>query len=210
MKANMTPNFRGWNALILHREHTNECKLAQQLSRLGVKSECRGISTAINFPKVDIIFVDVDEGIDEIFPWLAGNATIPLIGLLGSEAPGRLAWALAQGISSHILKPISNNGVFSALTIAKHNYDQRQQNLIDIEQLQQRIKLRPVVLRCTLQLMEIASIDDTQAFNVIRGLAMEKRLSIEELCVNYVDDSARLNQLYQLFFKNNNYSRRLK
>ena len=212
MKATITatPNFRGWCALILHRQHTGECRLAQQLSLLGVKSSCRGISSAMNFPKADVIFVDVDEGIDEMFPWLAGGATVPLIGLLGSEAPGRLAWALAQGISSHILKPISHHGVFSALTIAKHNYQQRLNSLKDIAVLEQRIKLRPVVLRCILQLMELVDIDDSQAFNAMRAIAMQRQISIEELCVNYVDNSASLTQLYRASLKNSHCSRLLK
>ncbi|MEH6442857.1 MAG: hypothetical protein V7784_03085 [Oceanospirillaceae bacterium] len=210
MKTNITPNFRGWNALILHRKHVGECKLAQQLSRLGIKSECRGINAVMNFPQVDVIFVDVDEGIDEMFPWLAGDATIPLIGLLGSEAPGRLAWALSQGISSHILKPISHSGVFSALTIAQHNYQYRLNNLQEIANLQQRIKLRPVVLRCILQLMDLANIDDSRAFMAMRAIAMQKRISIEELCVSYVDDSASLMQLYQSHLRGDLYSRVLK
>ena len=38
--------------------------------------------------------------IDDLFGWEPGRAQVPLIALLGSEAPGRIEWALSQAPSA--------------------------------------------------------------------------------------------------------------
>lgn len=50
---------------------------------------------------------------------------MPLIVLTGSEAPGRVAGAMAQGARGQILKPLGDGGVFSALLIARQVFKQR-------------------------------------------------------------------------------------
>ena len=46
--------------------------------------------------------------------------------LIGSEAPGRIAWAIKRGADAHLLKPVSGGGIYSAVLIARDAFDRRQ------------------------------------------------------------------------------------
>ena len=107
MKTIRIPNFRGWRILILHQMDDNIARLSRQLERLG-------IDVSVNWPVLEtpvadaqMVFFDGDKTYEGIFPWPAGEAPVPLVALMGSEAPGRLEWVLQQGISAHMLKPFS-------------------------------------------------------------------------------------------------------
>ena len=41
-------------------------------------------------------------GFDEQFPWKAGEAPMPLVALIGSEAPGRIEWALSHNADAQL------------------------------------------------------------------------------------------------------------
>ncbi|WP_246697402.1 hypothetical protein [Rhizobium sp. G21] len=91
-----TPNFAGWRAMILSQEDGNTDKLTRQLKLLGldVTRQWRPLDGAA-LP--DLVLVDADQGWDELLPWRSGRPARPVIALLGSEAPGRIAWAIGQG-----------------------------------------------------------------------------------------------------------------
>ncbi len=67
----------------------------------------------------DFLFFDADLGHDAQFPWEPGASPMPMIALIGSEAPGRIEWALGIGAHAQILKPVGDGGVYSALLIAQ-------------------------------------------------------------------------------------------
>jgi AmiR/NasT family two-component response regulator len=66
----------------------------------------------------DIVLVDADQGWDGLLPWTGENACRPLVALLSSEAPGRIAWAMEQGAGSIIAKPLAASAVYPALVMA--------------------------------------------------------------------------------------------
>ena len=91
------PNLGGATALI-----------AAPSARRG-RGASRGSSTAIGARRrrlpgrtcrsdalaADFLFFDADLGHDAQFPWAPGAAPMPPIALIGSEAPGRIEWALS-------------------------------------------------------------------------------------------------------------------
>ncbi|MGO7668123.1 ANTAR domain-containing protein, partial [Rhizobium ruizarguesonis] len=89
-------NFTGWQAMVLHREDVNTEKLIRQLRLLGIHATLQWapLSAAV-LP--DLVIVDADQGWDDLLPWNGETPACPVFALLGSEAPGRIAWALGQG-----------------------------------------------------------------------------------------------------------------
>ncbi|WP_299348624.1 ANTAR domain-containing response regulator [uncultured Maritalea sp.] len=181
MNTIITPNFRGWRALIVHRQSENVDRLVRQLSRLGM--ECEQVwPKLVQLSDADVVFFDGDNGFDGLFPWPEGHAPVPMVALLGSEAPGRLEWALRQGVSAHLLKPIGSGGVFSTLVIAVSNFTQQQMLAHEIAKLKTKARLRPKVVRAILSVMQSHSLDEDAAYAFIRSEAMQRRQSVEELC----------------------------
>lgn len=176
-----TPNFRGWRAVIVHRHSENMDRLVRQLARLGIEAELvwptlEGVESA------DIVFFDGDNAYDGVFPWPEGHAPVPMIALMGSEAPGRLEWALRQGVSAHLLKPIGSGGVFSTLVFAVANFNQQQQMAAEIAEMKSKARLRPVVVRTVISIMQQYQVDEDVAYKLIRDEAMKRRQSVEALC----------------------------
>lgn len=188
-----TPNFRGRHAVILHRKSNGTEQLARQLERLGMTVEICWPALPTENLTADVIFFDADNGFDGLFPWSPGEAPMPLIALLGSELPGRLEWALAQGIASHVVKPVQSSGVFSALVIAASNFDSAKAQRAELQDLKARLGRRPEVIKAVVNLMQLGLLDEDAAFGCLRSAAMDERITIEEFCSRL--DGDRLNQL---------------
>ena len=100
-----TPNFTGRHVVVLHRDDSNTERLMRQLNLLGLRVTLRWEPIgAHELP--DIVIVDADQGWDGLLPWGKALPPLPVIAVLGSEAPGRIAWAMEQGAGAIIAKPI--------------------------------------------------------------------------------------------------------
>ncbi len=177
-----TPNFRGRRALIMHRSDDGTARLVRQLERLGMNAEVCWPDFPDGGEYFDVIFFDADSGFDGLFPWATGEASMPLVALLGSELPGRIEWAINQSFSAHIVKPIQSNGVFSALVIAFSNFETARQKQQKLHELHLRLEGRRDVIRAVVSLMELGGLDDETAYARIRSAAMARRTTVEDFC----------------------------
>ena len=73
----------------------------------------------------DFTLYDTDAGHAEQFPWPAGHAPMPMIALVGSEAPGRIEWASRTGADALLVKPLVASGVFASLLMARQSFERR-------------------------------------------------------------------------------------
>ena len=115
-------------ALILHRSHQTVEAIIRQLTQIGMSAEQHWPELPHDLRPAGyaVVFFDADMGHDEQFPWLAGEAPIPTIALIGSEAPGRIAWAIKHGADAHLLKPVAGGGIYSAVLLAREAFARRQ------------------------------------------------------------------------------------
>jgi AmiR/NasT family two-component response regulator len=173
------PNFRGARALVLHPQDHNCGAIAEQLGRLGVSAWVRWPAERVSTDGADIVFFDVDLGFEGLFGWPAGQAPVPLVAILGSEAPGRIEWMLAQAPSAYLSKPIGSTGVFSTLAIAMHNFALRRAREDTLRRLEERLQMRGVLLRATLELMRRHGIEEQAALSMLRAESMRRRTTLE-------------------------------
>jgi len=173
------PELGGVRAMILHRPHANVTALARQLEAVGLEVACHWPELPATVRAADYLFIDVDTAYDDQFPWAAGEAPLPTIALVGSEAPGRIEWLMNFGVDAQMLKPIGANGVFSALLIARATFDARIGQASEIDSLRQRLRQRQTVVQAVAILAARGKTED-QAYEQLRGLAMAWRVSFEE------------------------------
>jgi AmiR/NasT family two-component response regulator len=173
------PNFRGQRALVLHPTDRNGAAIVEQLERLGTIVEMQWPAERVATAGVDVVFFDSDLGFDELFAWEPGAAGVPLVAILGSEAPGRVEWTLAQEPSAYLMKPIGSTGVFSALSIAFHNFALKRNREEALQRMADRLQLRATVLRAALALIKRHGIGDEESLQVLRTEAMRRRLTLE-------------------------------
>ncbi len=189
---NLPLSFRGQRALILHPEDQSRRNLVLALKNLNIDS-------CVTWPEIDadmqpyhVVFFDVDRGHDDQFTWTREATPFPMIAMIGSEAPGRIEWAMSHNASAYLLKPVQSSGVYSALTIAFNQYEQKREQAELIDDLTMRVKARPLVLKAVLDEMLSNNIDDDAAFKLIRTRSMQFQMSVEEYCVQRLDLSRKI------------------
>lgn len=172
------PNLGGARAFVLHRPHPTVQAITRQLSAIGLEAIGFWPELPAEALAADFVFFDVDLGFDEQFPWKPGEAPMPLIALIGSEAPGRVEWALSHKADAQLLKPVGNAGVYSALVIARQSFEARKLLAGEIASLRQRVAERQTIVRAVEALSKGA--EDGRAYAQLRSLAMSWQISVEE------------------------------
>ncbi|MER9443993.1 transcriptional antiterminator [Mesorhizobium sp. M0340] len=172
------PNLGGARAFVLHRPHPTVQAITRQLSAIGLEAIGFWPELPAEALAADFVFFDVDLGFDEQFPWKPGEAPMPLIALIGSEAPGRVEWALSHKADAQLLKPVGNAGVYSALLIARQSFEARKLLAGEIASLRQRVAERQTIVRAVEALSK--GVEDGRAYAQLRSLAMGWQISVEE------------------------------
>ena len=173
-----TENLGGAIAWILHRPHPSVQGLVRQLGVIGL--EVREVWPELPAEAIgaDFIFYDADMGHDEQFPWPRGQSPMPMIALIGSEAPGRLKWAMDVGAHAQLLKPVSDKGVYAALLVARSNFDRANASEAMIADLQNRLSARQTIVQAVM-IFVMKGMTEAEAYDQLRQAAMAWRVTIE-------------------------------
>ncbi len=187
-------NLGGARAVILHRPHDTVVALMRQLQAIGLVATQAWPELGPEAMGADFVFFDADMGHDGQFPWAAGQSPMPMIALIGSEAPGRIEWALSVGAHAQLLKPVGDNGAYSALLIARDGFDAERALSTEIADLRRRLDERRTVVRAVTALMR-RGMDEDAAYAQLRRMAMDWRVSFEDAAMRVTredgDDRAR-------------------
>lgn len=185
-----TPNFTGGRAAVLHRAGDTVDVLVRQLGLLGLRTSVswRPLESAAD---VDMVLVDADEGWDGLFPWRPEEKPVPLVALLASEAPGRIAWALDRGADALIAKPVASSAVFPALVMAARRHGEARAACERLAEMQERLRLRPLVLAAVRQLAAARAWTEEEAHRDLRRQAMRQRITLEEAAALLLADAPR-------------------
>jgi AmiR/NasT family two-component response regulator len=175
-----TPNFTGWDVTVIHREDSNTERLIRQLRLLGVRATLQWAPLGSG-TLPDLVIVDADQGWDDLLPWCGTQPGCPVVALLGSEAPGRIAWALEQGAGAIIAKPVAASAVYPALVMAVAIHQERTTVAERLKFLEERVRLRPLVHAAVEKLMSVHGVNEERAYAILRDCAMRRRLPMEQL-----------------------------
>jgi len=179
------PTLGGARAVILHRPHPTVQALLRQLTAIGLDVTQSWPELAADALGADYVFFDADMGHDGMFPWPAGEPPMPMIALIGSEAPGRVEWSLRAGSHAQLLKPVGDNGAYSALLIARDAFDAQKALSAEIADLKRRLDGRQTVVRAV-TLLAARGKTEEQAYAQLRQMAMAWRISFEDAAARIV------------------------
>lgn len=183
-------NLGGASAVILHRPHPIVQALERQLHAIGLHVTESWPELGPEALGADFVFFDADMGHDEQFPWSLGQNPMPMIALIGSEAPGRIEWSLRAGAHAQLLKPVGDSGVYATLLIARQAFDAQRAQAAEIADLRRRLDERRTVVRAIALLMAHGAKDDAAAYDQLRQMAMSWRVSFEEAATRIVARTA--------------------
>ncbi len=169
----------GARAIILHRPHATVQALTRQLLAIGLEVTPLWPDLGAEALAADFVFFDADMGHDEQFPWPRGAPPMPMIALIGSEAPGRIEWALGAGAHAQLLKPVGDNGAYSALLIARDAFHAIAAQAARIADLKRRLDAREDVVRAVGTLVRRGR-SEADAYADLRRMAMDWRITFEQ------------------------------
>lgn len=172
-------SLRGRRAVVAVKDERDLSIVRRQLERLGIHVcdwEARGGESG-----PDVILID-----DEFLPLnsttqRAALGGIPVIALVGTETPSRLKLLLELDPASFLVKPLRSAGIYAAIVMAFERNERTTELKQQISRLEQRVRLRRVVLTAVLRVMHCHGISEPAAFALIRRAAMERRKTIEEI-----------------------------
>lgn len=178
-------NLGGAQAIILHRPHPTVQALTRQLTAIGLTVTQIWPQLDASALGADFVFFDADMGHDEQFPWAPGAAPMPMIALIGSEAPGRIEWSLHMGARAQMLKPVGDNGAYATLLVARAAFDAQASLGDEIAGLRRRLGERQTVVRAV-TLLQARGLSDAAAYDRLRQMAMSWRITVEEAAARVV------------------------
>jgi AmiR/NasT family two-component response regulator len=193
VKGARIPSFRNMHALVVHPDDNDRRLLEARLRRLGLAVHCLDEAPpAVVASQADVIFFDVDTGIDGQFEGLSPG--VKLVALVGAETPGRLEWMLAQEPGAWLMKPIRSSGIYTALAVAFHRFKQQQDVGRYVERLRFRARGRDPVDAAVAQIMQRNGCSEDMAFGILRKQAMDSRLSLIALSESLLAGTAATEQ----------------
>ncbi|MGR3494026.1 ANTAR domain-containing protein [Citreimonas sp.] len=184
----MTYSFAGLQACVLHPSSEIRERVSLRLASLGVRAEGRWPTLTPEDSAADLLVIDIDRGEDGQFPWQPGAAPMPVVGLVGSETPGRLQWAIGQDVDAFLPLGVTAN-LFSALVIASARRAERDARRRGAAEADRRNGLRLDVIRAVTVIMRSEDIDEAAALKRLRAFAMVERLPLEDAATRLLSDS---------------------
>jgi AmiR/NasT family two-component response regulator len=184
IRQRFVQNFAHRRAIVISRDGRALEALDQTLLKLGVSVSyvpLRGDRAAIGVedldPERDVLFVDCD--LIDPFELPVNPVIVPIVALVGIEAPSRLRSLYQQGTTAILRKPVHSAIVYSALVLGVNTYQRLQQMETSIEMQEQRRRQRRAVVKAIVRIMKVHRVDDDEAYRLLRRESMRARLSVE-------------------------------
>lgn len=186
----MIHSFVGKTGIVLHPSAEIRDQLVRRLASLGVRAEGRWPALAPGDAEADLLVVDLDRAEDGQFPWAPQAAPMPVLGLIGSETPGRLQWAIRQGLDAFL--PIgATANLYSALVLGFARHAERREARGREAETTRRASLRLDLLRAICAIMRTEGIDEARALKKLRAFAMVERVALEDAAGLYLAGAAK-------------------
>jgi AmiR/NasT family two-component response regulator len=170
----------GWRAVILHRLDDGIDRMVRQLGLLGLTVQVQWQPLDLGRTPADVVFIDADQGWNGLLPWANGSAPLPVVALLQSEAPGRVAWALDCGAGAILSKPVVASAIYPALVLAASVHAERVETASRLARLEERVRLRPLVHGAVRAIMATHGLGEDAAYRALRLAAMGRRITMEQ------------------------------
>ncbi len=184
-------NFIGYRALIAAEPGPAVAQLEVTLTKLGLtvarpdfESGLVRLSEEALAGEQAVLFVDADLNLTLEPQDLL--TLLPVIGLIGVEAPSRLKTIMRLGATATLRKPVYGGSVYSALFVGVNAFRQRRALTSEIAEHERRRHGRRFLIKAILHVMQAAGCDEDAAYDRLRRESMRQRLSIEDYCERFV------------------------
>jgi response regulator NasT len=185
---------KGLKVLVADEDHKALDSVAELLNGLGHEVCARAIgvnevSHQIDEDEPDVALVklhDDDEHALELIEEITDEATCPVIALMEVPETDFISRAAERGIYAYV-QPVTAETVQGALEIALRRHAEAVQLSGEVEELEGAIQRRAVIERAKGILMERHSLDDREAFELLRSHSRANNRKLVDVARAVVD-----------------------
>jgi len=191
MAPRLLQNFNGGRAHIVTANRCAVEALENTLGKLGVSAvypELRDGRADIDLGALqaerDMLFVDgdLDNPVALDTDAISRHPPVPVIGLVGVEAPSRLKHLINLGASAFLRKPVQGGAVYTALFLGINQFLLRGDLRARLDDMDRRRRGRRAVVKAIIARMSEAGSDDDEAYDWLRRESMRSRQTLEDYC----------------------------
>ena len=179
-------DLRGARVLVVHPRDAEGDALIDQLKRIGCN--VRGLwPPPAEIPRdVDTVFHLVEAAETPDFTASATDDGPTFVAIIDYENPTVLKRLLDSNAHGVVNKPIRPFGILSSLVLARsaHGYARRLQG--KVQKLEETLKARRDVDKAVKILVTLKKIGETEAYELIRQHATQKRLSMAQIAATII------------------------
>jgi AmiR/NasT family two-component response regulator len=179
-------DLRGARVLVVHPRDAEGDALIDQLKRIGCN--VRGLwPPPAEIPRdVDTVFHLVEAAETPDFTATATDDGPTFVAIIDYENPTVLKRLLDSNAHGVVNKPIRPFGILSSLVLARsaHGYARRLQG--KVQKLEETLKARRDVDKAVKILVTLKKIGETEAYELIRQQATQKRLSMAQIAATII------------------------
>jgi len=179
-------DLRGARVLVVHPRDAEGDALIDQLKRIGCN--VRGLwPPPAEIPRdVDTVFHLVEAAEAPDFTASATDDGPTFVAIIDYENPTVLKRLLDSNAHGVVNKPIRPFGILSSLVLARsaHGYARRLQG--KVQKLEETLKARRDVDKAVKILVTLKKIGETEAYELIRQQATQKRLSMAQIAATII------------------------
>ncbi len=187
-------NAKGLKVLVADEDHEALDSVAELLGGLGHEVCARAIGVSevshqIDEDEPDVALVklhDDDEHALELIDEITDEAACPVIALMEVPQTEFISRAAERGIYAYV-QPVTAETVQGALEIALRRHGEAVRLSGEVEQLEGAIQRRAVIERAKGILMERHSLDDREAFELLRSHARANNRKLVDVARAVVD-----------------------
>ncbi|MBI6630965.1 ANTAR domain-containing response regulator [Pontibaca salina] len=183
-------DFRDLHVLIVHPRDSSAEDLLQQVNRIGCNFDSVWPIPKVLEKKFDLVFVDVtDQPCAQIKSFLNSNGgELPtVIPVIGYENPSALEAVFKIGAHAVLTKPVRAAGVLSSMLMARMHWAEQRRFQKEMLKLRDRLDNFQKINDAKFILMRHHTIDDKEAYAVIRKQAMAKRTTVFEIAQSIIN-----------------------
>lgn len=191
-EARLIQNFIGYRALIVAEGGPATAQLEVTLAKLGLTVSSPEVEGGVVRLREDalaeqtVLFADADLNVTLEPAAQDPLPQLPVIGLIGVEAPSRLKAIMRLGATATLRKPVYGGSVYSALFVGVNAFRQRRALALQIADHERRRHGRRHLIKAILHVMQAAGCDEDAAYDRLRRESMRQRLSIEDYCERFM------------------------
>ena len=179
-------DLRGARVLVVHPRDAEGDALIDQLKRIGCN--VRGLwPPPAEIPRdVDTVFHLVEAAETPDFTASATDDGPTFVAIIDYENPTVLKRLLDSNAHGVVNKPIRPFGILSSLVLARsaHGYARRLQG--KVQKLEETLRARRDVDKAVKILVTLKKIGETEAYELIRQQATQKRLSMAQIAATII------------------------